>query len=119
MAKYFKDPVPSLSPVPLEDPRETNGHVFKRINGEEWQITETHYLLNGSPAVPVHFGDIDIDDETNVITYEDLTFGFCPRGYFVSGNGLPEAWCPTARIAIAYSKNKNNVVIETYDERNQ
>jgi hypothetical protein len=105
--------------VALEDPRETNGRVFKRRNGEEWQISETHYLLNGHPEVPLVFDPVDIDDETGIITYESLSFPFCPRGYFVSANGLPEVWCPIARIAIAVLKNKNNPVVETHDERNQ
>lgn len=105
--------------VALEDPRETNGRVFKRRNGEEWQISETHYVLDGQPVAPLVFDHVDIDDETDIITYEDLSFNFCPRGYFVSANGLAEVWCPTARIAIAVLKNKNNPVVETYDERNQ
>ena len=105
--------------VSLEDPRETNGRIFKRRNGEEWEISATHYVLNGHPEAPLVFDPIDIDDDTDIITYEGLSFQFCPRGYYVSANGLPETWCPTARIAIALLKNKNNPVVETYDSRNQ
>ena len=115
MAEKKKAPFAMVS---LEDPRNTNGHLFKRLNGEEWEISATHYVLNGHPEVPLVFDPVDIDDETDVITYESLSFPFCPRGYFVSANGLPEVWCPIAVISIAELKNKNNPVVETYDSRN-
>jgi hypothetical protein len=99
------------------DPRETPGKAFKRKNNELWEITKTQYLLDGLPAAPRHFGEVDISDETDVVSYEDLEFGFCPRGYFVSANGLPETWCPVANIVIAYLKNKNNPIVDTYDSR--
>lgn len=115
MAKKKKAP---FAAVALDDPRNTNGRIFRRGGGEEWEISATHYLLNGLPEVPLVFDPVGIDDETGVVTYESLSFPFCPRGYFVSANGLPEVWCPIARISIAELKNKNNPVVETYDERN-
>ena len=100
-----------------KEEREKTGKLIKRRGAENWEITETQYLLDGKPVAPRRFGDVEISEEDGLITSDDLQFDFCPRGYFVSANGLKEIWCPTANIAIAVLKNKKNPVVEIYDSR--